>query len=97
MCFICDFVDVVDVAFWLLPLWRGLPSGYSADNPLNPRKLSDNHSALVGRTFRDSDSHQRKMAVANILVVTTYDAQVNLLMRRLPLSASVTMAPVGML
>lgn len=45
--------------------------------------------ALKGQTFRDRDGKERKITLADILVVTPYNAQVNLLKRTLPDSARV--------
>lgn len=45
--------------------------------------------ALVGQTFRDRDGKSRKITTADILVVSPYNAHVNLLSRTLPEGARV--------
>lgn len=45
--------------------------------------------ALLGQSFRDRDGKVRKITAADILVVTPYNAQVNLLARALPDGARV--------
>ena len=44
---------------------------------------------LVGQHFRDRDGKSRKITIADVLVVSPYNAQVNLLARTLPSGARV--------
>ena len=64
-------------------------AGNSQSSAEEAQAVLDSYRALIGQTFRDRDGHQRKMTAADILVVTPYNAQVNLLMRTLPAGARV--------
>jgi superfamily I DNA and/or RNA helicase len=47
------------------------------------------YRSLVGQMYQDRDGNQRIITAADILVVTPYNAQVNLLTRMLPAGARV--------
>ena len=64
-------------------------AGNSQSSAEEAQAVHDNYRALLGRTFCDRDGRQRKMTAADILVVTPYNAQVNLLTRTLPAGARV--------
>jgi uncharacterized protein len=53
------------------------------------KALADVYGSLFGQRFRDRDGKERPITVADVLVVTPYNAQVNLLKRLLPLGARV--------
>ena len=51
--------------------------------------LCDAYHRLLGQTFRDRDGKERRIGMADILVVTPYNAQVNLLKSLLPADARI--------
>jgi superfamily I DNA and/or RNA helicase len=51
--------------------------------------LRDAFLALIGQSFRDRHGNVREIGAADILIVTPYDAQVNLLTRTLPAGARI--------
>jgi superfamily I DNA and/or RNA helicase len=51
--------------------------------------LYDAYHRLLGQTFRDRDGKERRIGMADILVVTPYNAQVNLLKSLLPADARI--------
>jgi uncharacterized protein len=53
------------------------------------KALADVYARLIGQRFRDRDGKERPITVADVLVVTPYNAQVNLVKRLLPLGARV--------
>ncbi len=64
-------------------------AGNSQSSAEEAQAVLDSYRALIGRQFRDRDGEQRQMTAADILVVTPYNAQVNLLTRTLPAGARV--------
>jgi uncharacterized protein len=64
-------------------------SGNSQSSEEEGKALADVYSRLIGQRFRDRDGNERRMTEADILVVTPYNAQVNLLKRYLPRDARV--------
>jgi uncharacterized protein len=53
------------------------------------KALADAFGRLIGQRFCDRDGKERRITLADILVVTPYNAQVNLLKRVLPLGARI--------
>ena len=51
--------------------------------------ILDIYRALIGQSYQDRDGAQRQIGAADILVVTPYNAQVNLLTRMLPSGARI--------
>src|SRR5262245_43251604 len=51
--------------------------------------ILDVYRALIGQMYQDRDGNQRPISAAEILVVTPYNAQVNLLKRLLPTDARI--------
>jgi uncharacterized protein len=64
-------------------------SGNSQSSEEEGRALADAYGRLIGQRFRDRDGNEKRMTEADILVVTPYNAQVNLLKRVLPVGARV--------
>jgi predicted RecB family nuclease len=64
-------------------------SGNSQSSEEEGKAVSDAYSRLIGQRFRDRDGNEHRVAEADILVVTPYNAQVNLLKRMLPGGARV--------
>jgi uncharacterized protein len=64
-------------------------SGNSRSSEEEGKALADVYGRLFGQRFRDRDGKERPITAADVLVVTPYNAQVNLLKRLLPLGARV--------
>jgi uncharacterized protein len=64
-------------------------SGNGQSSEDEGKALADVYSRLIGQRFRDRDGKERPITVADVLLVTPYNAQVNLLKRLLPLGARV--------
>src|SRR5581483_4124293 len=64
-------------------------SGNSQSSEEEAAALCKVYGRLIGQGFRDRDDKVRRMTEADILVVTPYNAQVNLLRRKLPSGARV--------
>ena len=64
-------------------------SGNSQSSEEEGEALAQVYRSLIGQGFRDRDGEERRIAEADILVVTPYNAQVNLLKRVLPADARV--------
>src|SRR5262249_31838061 len=64
-------------------------SGNSQSSVEEASVLCDAYDCLLGQRFRDRDGKMRQIGKADILVVTPYNAQVNLLKRLLPSEARV--------
>jgi uncharacterized protein len=64
-------------------------SGNSQSSEEEGEAVAQVYRALIGRGFRDRDGEERRIAEPDILVVTPYNAQVNLLKRVLPADARV--------
>jgi predicted RecB family nuclease len=64
-------------------------AGNSQSSAEEGRAVLDAYRFLIGQTFQDRDGNQRHIGAADILVVTPYNAQVNLLTRMLPIGARV--------
>uniref|UniRef100_UPI003F9EA3A4 DEAD/DEAH box helicase n=1 Tax=Rhodoblastus sp. TaxID=1962975 RepID=UPI003F9EA3A4 len=64
-------------------------SGNSQSSEEEADKIVALHAALLGATFTDRQGQQRTMGIDDILVVSPYNAQVNLLSERLPAGARV--------
>ena len=64
-------------------------SGNSRSSEEEGKALSEVYGRLIGQRFRDRDGKERPMTEADILVVTPYNAQVNLLKRMFPSGARV--------
>jgi uncharacterized protein len=64
-------------------------SGNSQSSEEEGEAVAQVYEALIGQGFRNRDSEERRIAEADILVVTPYNAQVNLLKRVLPAGARV--------
>jgi uncharacterized protein len=60
-----------------------------AEDSATAKLIQDVYSRLFGQRFCDRDGKERPITVADVLVVTPYNAQVNLLKRVLPLGARV--------
>jgi uncharacterized protein len=63
--------------------------GDSQSSEAEGQVLARVYDSLIGQGFRDRDGNERRIAEADILVVTPYNAQVNLLRRLLPDGARV--------
>ncbi len=63
--------------------------GNSQSSAEEAQAVLDAYRSLIGQTFQDRDGNQRTIGAADILVVTPYNAQVNLLTRMLPAGARV--------
>ena len=63
--------------------------GNSQSSPEEVEALARTYKTLLGSSFRDRDGKARTMSVDDILVVSPYNAQVNLLARHLPAGARV--------
>src|SRR5262249_54243105 len=59
-------------------------AGNSQSSSEEGKAILETYRALIGQTFRDRDCNERTIGAAGILVVTPYNAQVNLLTRTLP-------------
>src|SRR5262245_3830922 len=71
---------------------RFAPVSHSGNNQSSVEEASvlcDVYGRLLGQRFRDRDGKTRQIGKADILVVTPYNAQVNLLKRLLPPEARV--------
>jgi predicted RecB family nuclease len=64
-------------------------SGNSQSSEEEGNALAHVYRSLIGRGFRDRDGEEKRIAEGDILVVTPYNAQVNLIKRALPASARV--------
>jgi uncharacterized protein len=64
-------------------------SGNSQSSEEEGTALAQVYRSLTGQGFRDRDGNERGIAEADILVVTPYNAQVNLLKHKLPADARV--------
>jgi uncharacterized protein len=64
-------------------------SGNGQSSEEEGEALARVYGSLIGQRFRDRDGEERRLAEADILVVTPYNAQVNLLKRVLPADARV--------
>jgi uncharacterized protein len=64
-------------------------SGNSQSSEEEGKALADAYGRLIGQRYRDRDGNEKRMTEADILVVTPYNAQVNLLRRVLPPGARV--------
>jgi len=58
-------------------------------SPLESERLNVTYRALLGQPWRDKDGAERKISVDDILVVSPYNMQVELLKRTLPAGARV--------
>ena len=63
--------------------------GDSQSSEAEGKALARVYKSLIGQGFRDRDGNERRLAEADILVVTPYNAQVNLLTGLLPAGARV--------
>lgn len=63
--------------------------GCTQRSQLEAERLSQTYRALLGQPWRDKDENERPIAVADILVVSPYNMQVELLKRMLPAGARV--------
>ena len=63
--------------------------GNSQSSREEAEALCDAYHRLLGQTFRDRDGKERRIGMADILVVTPYNAQVNLLKSLLPADARI--------
>jgi uncharacterized protein len=64
-------------------------AGNSQSSKEEANAVADVYGRLIGRRFRDRDGKETRTTEADILVVTPYNAQVNLLKRHLPRDARV--------
>jgi uncharacterized protein len=64
-------------------------AGNSQSSEEEGKAVAQVYGSLIGQGFRDRDGRERRIAEADILVVTPYNAQVNLLKRALPSDARV--------
>jgi uncharacterized protein len=64
-------------------------SGNGQSSEEEGEALARVYGSLIGQRFRDRNGEERRLAEADILVVTPYNAQVNLLKRVLPADARV--------
>jgi uncharacterized protein len=64
-------------------------AGNSQSSEEEVERIVGLHAALLGATFTDRQGRQRAMGIEDILVVSPYNAQVNLLSERLPAGARV--------
>ena len=64
-------------------------SGNSQSSEEEGKALADVYRSLIGQRFRDRDGKERRIAEEDVLVVTPYNAQVNLIKRALPAGARV--------
>ncbi len=64
-------------------------AGCSQSSEVEGKALARVYRSLIGQRFRDRDGKERRIAEADILVVTPYNAQVGLLVRLLPADARV--------
>jgi hypothetical protein len=64
-------------------------AGNSQSSAEEGRAILDVHRALIGQAYQDRDGDQHPIGAADILVVTPYNAQVNLLTRMLPAGARI--------
>ncbi len=64
-------------------------SGNSQSSEEEGKALADIYGRLIGQRFRNRHGSERRMTEADVLVVTPYNAQVNLLKSKLPNGARV--------
>jgi uncharacterized protein len=64
-------------------------AGNSQSSEKEVERIASLYASLLGASFTDRQGQQRKMGVEDILVVSPYNAQVNLLSERLPAGARV--------
>jgi AAA domain len=64
-------------------------AGNSQSSAEEGKAILDVYRSLVGHMYQDRDGNQRIIGAVDILVVTPYNAQVNLLTRMLPAGARV--------
>src|SRR5262245_37842663 len=64
-------------------------AGNSQSSTEEGKAILDVYRSLIGQTYQDRDGNQRPICAADILVVTPYNAQVNLLTRMLPAGARI--------
>lgn len=64
-------------------------TGNSQSSPEERNAIVDVYRSLIGQVYQDRDGNQRPIYAADILVVTPYNAQVNLLKQMLPVDARI--------
>ena len=64
-------------------------AGDSQTSAEEGQAILDVYRSLIGQSYQDRDGNQRPISAADILVVTPYNAQVNLLTRMLPTGARI--------
>jgi uncharacterized protein len=64
-------------------------AGNSQSSPEEGNAILDVYRSLIGQSYQDRDGNQRPIYAADILVVTPYNAQVNLLKQMLPIDARI--------